>query len=169
MPFPLWAALLEHGGWRQALYERRQGIGDRRSVMQWIQTGLSDFAQQLDWRQRKFVLTVPGVRGDSIKAGIARSLVIADKPYELRVFLLDRSVHSTWRVELRSANSDSAIPVGFKLRLLTEDLQGMENNEDIATTEVESLYIDVVLESGEGLVWEVEPMPDGFDYEILRF
>ncbi|XGV98356.1 MAG: DUF1822 family protein [Leptolyngbya sp. BL-A-14] len=169
VPFPLWAALLAHGSWRQALYERRQGRSDRGSVMQWIQTGLSAFAQQLDWRQREFILTVPGVRSNSIKAGIARSLVIADKPYELRVFSIDRADDSTWRVELRSATAGGMVPIGFTLRLLTEDLQGMENNEDIATTEVESLYIDVVLEPGEGLVWEVEPTPEGFDYEILRF
>ena len=169
VPFQLWAALLAHGGWRQALYERRQGVSDRTSVTQWLQTGLSVFAQQLGWQRREFVLTVPGVRGDFVKAGIARSLVIADKPYELRIFAIDRAVNSTWRVELRSAASGGRIPIGFKLRLLTENLQGMENNEDIAKTEVESLDVDVVLEPGEGLVWEIEPLPEGFDYEILRF
>lgn len=169
VPFPLWVALLAHGGWRQALYERRQGMIDRSSVMQWIQTGLSGFAQQLGWQRQEFILVVRGFRSQSLAAGIARSLVIADKPYELRVFTIDRSTSSMWRVELRSAMPDGTIPVGFKLRLLTEDLQGMENNEDIAMTEVENLYVDVVLEPGEGLVWEAEPIPEGFEYEILRF
>jgi hypothetical protein len=61
------------------------------------------------------------------------------------------------------------IPSGFKLRLLTEDLQDFENNEDVATTAVDHLFVEVALEPGEGLVWEIEPMPENYDREILRF
>ena len=61
------------------------------------------------------------------------------------------------------------IPAGFKLRLLTEDLLPFEGNEDSANTEVEQLYVEVTLEPGEGIVWEVEPIPEAYDREILRF
>ncbi|MEH2053558.1 MAG: DUF1822 family protein [Nostoc sp.] len=71
--------------------------------------------------------------------------------------------------ELRNTNPDAMIPAGFKLRLLTEDLQPFVNNEDTATEAIPQLYIDVELEPGEGLVWEVEPTPDEYDREILRF
>ena len=169
VPFQLWAALLEHGGWRQALYERRQGVSDRASVTQWLQTGLSGFAQQLGWQRREFVLTMPGIRSRGLANGIVRNLVIAGQPYELRLFASPRSAESTWRVELRSASANGRIPSGFTLRLLTEDLQSMANNEHTATTEIERLYVDVVLKPGDGLVWETEPLPEGFDYEILRF
>ncbi len=169
VPFQQWGAVFSHGGWGQALYNRRQGLSDRDSVMQWIQAGVSGFAQQLGWQRQQFVLTLPGSRNRSLATGIVRSLMIADKSYELRVFSLDRSGAPVWRVELRSATSGGTIPVGFKLRLLTEDLQSMENNEHVATTEVESLYIDVVLEPGESFVWEIEPLPAGCDREILRF
>jgi hypothetical protein len=36
-------------------------------------------------------------------------------------------------------------------------------------TAVAALFIDVVVEPGEGLVWEVEPQPEDWDREILRF
>lgn len=63
----------------------------------------------------------------------------------------------------------AAIPGGFKLRLLTEDLQPFPNNEDVATTAVELLFVDVALQPGEGIVWEIEPLPENYDREILRF
>jgi hypothetical protein len=55
------------------------------------------------------------------------------------------------------------------LRLLTEDLQVFEGNEDVALTAKEQLYIDVTLAPGEGLVWEIEPFPENYDREILHF
>jgi hypothetical protein len=166
-PFERWGAILAHGGWRQRLYEQRQGLSDSGSIPQWIQSGMSNFARQLGWEQREFTLTGVGVR--SLASGIARTLMIAGDRYELRVLPVGQVANHVWRVELRSAVPGRAIPVGFRLRLLTEDLQSMDNNEDIATVGVESLYIDVVLEPGEGLVWEIEPTPEAYDREILRF
>jgi len=31
------------------------------------------------------------------------------------------------------------------------------------------IYVDVVLEPGEGLVWEIEPIPEVYGREILNF
>ena len=50
------------------------------------------------------------------------------------------------------------------LRLLSEDLQPFEHNEDRAEEESDRLYVDVRVQPGEGLVWEVEPTPD--DYSV---
>jgi Protein of unknown function (DUF1822) len=161
VPFSQWAALISHGGWRQQLCDIRQGR-DSQSVQTWIRSGLFSAAQQWGWQPRECSLA--GVR--SLQSGIAKPLTIAGNPYELRVFPLGES--AAWRFELRSA-TEALIPVGFKLRLLTEDLQMMDNNEDGALGESECLFVDVRLEAGEGLVWEVEPMPEGFDREILWF
>jgi hypothetical protein len=76
--------------------------------------------------------------------------------------------HDLWRFELHSATS-KPIPAGFKLRLLTEDLLPFANNEDLTLTEIDRLYLEVRLSPGDGLVWEIEPRPDSFDREILRF
>lgn len=173
IPFHLWGALLSHGGWRQRLYERRQGLTEQWSIPQWLQSGVSVIAQQLGWGQGELhVVSVQGMRSGPT-SGLLRQLEIAGHLYTLQIFLLDdeRSTETAevWRFELRSADPLHSIPVGFKLRLLTEDLQSFENNEDIATSTVESLYVDVLIESGEGLVWGVEPTPDLYDREILRF
>jgi Protein of unknown function (DUF1822) len=172
VPFSQWAALLSHGGWRQRLYEQRQGLNEPTSVPQWIQAGISSlvqpgFAQYTSWQLREFSLAGAGVR--SLAAGMAKPLTIAGGAYELRVFPLGQPGDRTWRFELRSALVGGMVPTGFKLRLLTEDLQPMDNNEDIAPVAVDHLFIDVILEPGEGLVWEIEPMPEECDREILRF
>jgi Protein of unknown function (DUF1822) len=73
-----------------------------------------------------------------------------------------------WRFELRSLSGDP-IPAGITLRLLTEDLQPFDNNQNTATEPVEFLYVDVMLEPGEGLVWEIEPTTEEYDREILQF
>ncbi len=161
IPFVQWAAFLSNGGWRQQLCDRRQGR-ESQSVQTWIRSGVFSAAQSLGWQPRQ--CSVAGSR--SLQSGIAKSLTIAGNAYELRVFPVGEAM--AWRFELRGAVNDR-IPVGFKLRLLTEDLQPMDNNEDVATLVVESLFVDVMLEPGEGLVWEVEPMPESFDREILRF
>jgi hypothetical protein len=69
---------------------------------------------------------------------------------------------------LRNATAKAAIPGGFKLRLLTEDLQPFPDNEDVATTTVELLFVEVACEPAEGVVWETEPLPENYDREILR-
>jgi hypothetical protein len=48
VPFQLWGALMEHGGWRQKLYQHRQGIQSQESVMEWLRTGVSNL---LGWER----------------------------------------------------------------------------------------------------------------------
>jgi Protein of unknown function (DUF1822) len=170
IPFETWAALVQHGGWRQRLAEQRRGLPESRSIGQWLQAGVSQVAQQLGWSQVSFQLSAGGARGEeeqSMVRGVSRSLSIADQPYELRI--LPTGIPGVWRFELRSLLPGGQIPAGVALRLLSEDLQPFTGNEDVATTAVEELYIEVALEPGEGLVWAIDPMPEDYDQEILRF
>lgn len=172
VPFELWGALLAHGGWRQQLFERRQGLPEQWSILQWLQSGISDLAEQIGWARVEFQPSQVGARGlelASAPAILSRQLVIAGQNYELQVLPQGTPQENTWRFELRNSYVGALIPGGFKLRLLTEDLQSFENNEDTAITAVEQLYVEVALEAGEGLVWEIEPMPENYDREILRF
>lgn len=188
VPFELWGALLEHGGWRQRLYERRIGLPEQWSIFQWLRAGVSDLAQQVGWGRSEvrqgFERNIPrnkersevrffsmGARGEESTAQevvLSRQLLIAGQHYELRVLHKNELEENIWRFELRSSTS-GLIPGGFKLRLLTEDLQAFENNEDVAATAQDQLYIEVSLAPGEGLVWETEPLSENYDREILRF
>jgi hypothetical protein len=82
---------------------------------------------------------------------------------------LDPANPRIWRFELRSLSVGGSIPAGVTLRLLTEDLQPFPDNTCRSTADVDCLYIEVELEPGEGLVWEVEPTPADYEREILRF
>lgn len=172
IPFSLWGALIAHGGWRQRLYELRQGIVQPASIGQWLQEGVSNFAQQLGWERRQFTALSSGMRSLESEASIlslSRQISVAGNTYELRVFPKGNPDEHIWRFELRNTNPENMIPVGFQLRLLTEDLQPFPNNEDIAATPVEELYVEVMLEPGEGLVWEITPLPAEYEREILHF
>lgn len=171
VPFELWGVLLAHGGWRQQLYELRQGFAQQPSILQWFQDGVSNFAQQLGWELREFATLPSGMRsGESqVSIGLSRQLLILGDTYELRILPKGNPEEQIWRFELRNSNPQNLVPVGFKLRLLTEDLQPFSHNEDTAVTPVEKLYVEVMVEADEGLVWELEPLPQEYEREILRF
>ncbi|MDF5720160.1 MAG: DUF1822 family protein [Rhizonema sp. PD37] len=171
IPFQLWGALIEHGGWRQSLYQRRLGLQEQWSILEWVESGVSQFARSLGWGSLSLQLSGAGVRSvEEIQSRVAmsRQLMIAGQLYDLTITAQNEG-ESTWHFELRNATVGAAIPGGFKLRLLTEDLQPFPNNEDVATTAVELLFVDVALQPGEGIVWEIEPLPENYDREILRF
>ncbi len=162
VPFVMWGALLEHAGWRQNLYERRQGLSEH-SVLAWLREGIG----QWGWTY----LTTTALQGRTLDADnspvmLSKLLQIAGQPYELRVQQQDIRV---WRFQLQSTLVGGLIPRGFVLRLLTEDRQPFVNNETMAITAIEYLVLDVEVDVGEGLVWETEPIAEGYDPEILYF
>lgn len=168
VPFERWAALLAHGGWRQRLAEQRRGLPEQRSPLQWLQDGISTLAQQWSRVDYQMAAASRSTEVSSPTTALCRSLTIANQPYELQVIPID-AANNVWRFELSSLAANGLIPAGITLRLLTEDLQRFEGNEDTATTAVDRLYIEVALEAGEGLVWEIEPAPADYEQEILRF
>jgi hypothetical protein len=171
VPFSLWGALLEHGGWRQRLYELRLGLAEQWSIIQWAQNGISDLAKQIGWDFLGLKSSFAS-RGtaNKVELGIlSRQLTIAGESYELHVQPQGELTAGIWRIELRSLSADGLIPSGVKLRLLTEDLQPFPDNERIAITPVDKLDFELNLEPGEGLVWEIEPTPENYEREILRF
>lgn len=170
IPFEQWSSLIAHGGWRQRLAAQRCGITEQLSVGQWLQTGMTDLAQQMGWQSITLQPQLSTARGDQPStplAAISRQLQIEGQPYELNIYAVETD--SAWRFELRPVTPGAMIPTGFVLRLLTEELASFEGNEDQASEPVDRLYIDVALESGESLVWTVEPRPDQYDQELLRF
>lgn len=172
VPFELWGALLEHGGKRQQLYSRRMGLPEQQSIVNWLHTGVSEIAQKIGWKRIELQPDFAGARGaelTDVEAILSRKLQIAGQQYELQVFPLKNLEQQTWRFQLQNSAPSGVIPGGFKLRLLTEDLQPFAGNEDVALTAQEQLYIDVSLFPGEGLVWEIEPFPENYDQEILHF
>ncbi len=171
IPFELWGGLIEHGGWRQSLYQQRLGLPEQWSVLQWLQSGVSQLAQSIGWESLNMQLSAGARSTEASQEDVmlSRRLAIAGQFYQLCIVPQNRDEMTIWRFELRNAAVGGVIPGGFKLRLLTEDLQPFPNNEDVATTAVEQLFVEVALEPGEGIVWEVEPKSDNYDREILRF
>lgn len=171
IPFSTWSCLIAQSTWRKKLYAARQGLPVDNSITQWLQTGVNHFAQLWGWETKEFFIVSAQMRSSSSVQGLSRQLTIAENRYELRIYPRQTPEDIIWRFELRNSISGGQIPVGFKLRLLTEDSQEFENNEDIATSLVDMLYVEVILEPGEGVgvIWEIEPAPVDWEREILRF
>jgi Protein of unknown function (DUF1822) len=167
IPFNTWGAILQHGGWRQRLYEQRQGQ-QQWSVAQWLQNGVSNFAAMFGWASID-TQALSSARGDVIETlpTIARRLTINSQQCELRVLPQGNITSRIWRFELRALWGE-LLATGIKLRLLTEDLQPFSGNEVEVIKRSESIYLEIALgEALEGIVWEIEPTPDNFELEIL--
>lgn len=173
IPFANWGALLQHGGWRKKLYEKRTLQQQQWSVVEWMQGGVSDFAQRFGWGSMELEPSFSGARGSeapTLLPTLIRRLTVAGQQYELRVQPKGDIRDNVWRFELRHAIRGQYVPAGLKLKLLTEDLLPFPGNEVQASTSVERLYLEIAMgQPGEGLVWVVEPTPDNFEYEVLFF
>lgn len=173
IPFSLWGALIQNDGWRDRLAKKRRGVREQVPVLQLLQAGISNLVAELGWQQVEFQPSFVGARSATTEAipaiALAKQLIIAGQSYQLRILPLGNDEERVWRFELRSLALGGSIPAGFKLRLLAEDLQPFEGNEDVANTAVEQLALQVALEPGEGLIWEIEPTPNNYEREILRF
>jgi Protein of unknown function (DUF1822) len=174
IPFQYWAALVENDSTRQKLVNKRRGQQELPSVVDWLKASAANLVEEYGWRQVEFQPSVVGARGESATLerpaiALAKKMAIAGQPYELRILPLTSGDQKIWGFELRSLLPGGLVPTGYKLRLLTEELESFEGNEEVAKKPVEQLYLEVVLETGEGLVWEIEPTPDNFEREILWF
>lgn len=175
VPFAIWAALIQNPTWCRRLAATRRGTRTKTPVLQWLQQGMANLTAEFGWRQIEITPSVIGARGvttiaESIAVpafGLAKRLNIANQPYELKILPLEEV--GSWRFELCCLTPGCMIPAGFKLRLLTEDLQAFEGNQDMATEAVEHLCIEVDLEPEEALVWQIEPTPENYQQEILQF
>lgn len=168
--FGPWSALLSHSGWRTEMTRQRQGNSPLFLVNQWLQTGLSQWVQQLGWQTISVQPATAGARGendDMAQTALSKAVTIEGEGYRLQLSKILSEQPNAWRFELRKLNG--VVPAGITLRLLTEDLQPFENNEVTATAPVASLYVDVALAPEEAIVWAIAPEPDVYESEILRF
>jgi hypothetical protein len=177
VPFATWAALIQNPSWCRRLAKTRRGVAVKTPVLQWLQQGISNLTTDFGWRPIEMTPSVVGARGvatpeitsnNSVPAlGLAKQIAIANQPYELKILPLEEA--GSWRFELSCLTPGCMIPAGFKLKLLDEDLQGFAGNEDIAVEPVTQLCLEVDLEEGECLVWQIEPTPDNYQPEVLQF
>ena len=174
VPFPTWAALIKNPQWCRQLAANRRGSSLKTPVLQWFKQGMASLNQEFGWRKIEMTLSAEGAKGVVAASatavptfGLAKKLAIANQAYELKILPLEEV--GSWRFELCCINPGCMIPPGFKLRLLTEDLQTFEGNEDVARSAEEHLAIEVDLEPGESLVWQIEPTPDHYQQEVLQF
>ncbi|AFY99666.1 DUF1822 family protein [Calothrix sp. PCC 6303] len=171
VPFSIWGALLANQSWTNKLYQQRQGMPQQWSITNWLQTGVSQLAQQTGWGKIAFEPAMASARGKGDKQTIiGKQLMIDGQRYELRISPCGEPTANTWRFELQNIVPSNGVPAGITLRLLTEDLQPFPNNEVQSKTLVKLLAVEVAFsEPGEAIVWEIEPTPDNYQRETLRF
>lgn len=163
LPETLWLTLISHDGWRQRLYEKRQGIGEQISPLRWLQEGLLAFAQASGWQS-----TTPVGAKDStnVLPIFQRTIQIAGQSCQLRLW---QQSTGNWRFQLRPTIPDATLPPNTTLRLLTEDLKDFPGNQDRAGESQIELFVELALDVGDGIIWITDPLPDDYFQEILRF
>jgi hypothetical protein len=171
--FATWGALVQNPSWCRRLAATRRGVPTKTPVLQWLKQGLSELSTEFGWRQIELSFSTEGSRGaatvDAVVPafGLAKKLAIAGQAYELKILPLEEA--GAWRFELCCLTPGCMIPAGFKLRLLTSELQNFDDNEDLATEAVPNLSLEVDLDPGESLIWQIEPTPDNYQQEVLQF
>jgi hypothetical protein len=171
--FATWGALVQNPSWCLRLAATRRGVPTKTPVLQWLKQGLSELSTEFGWRQIELSFSTEGSRGaatvDAVVPafGLAKKLAIAGQAYELKILPLEEA--GAWRFELCCLTPGCMIPAGFKLRLLTSELQNFDDNEDLATEAVPNLSLEVDLDPGESLIWQIEPTPDNYQQEVLQF
>jgi len=146
------------------------------NVLEILKQGINELGEKIGWQllnkqtdlayARELLTQNLEIATDNF---LSKQLKIAGQYFLLRVINLVKNGEIIWRFELQNVAVGALIPAGFKLRLLTENGETFENNEAISTYAVENIYVDVILDSAEALIWEIEPIPDNFSREILRF
>ena len=176
VPFQTWAGLIRNPDSCRRLAAKRRGEAVKTPILKWLKQGMVNASAEFGWKQIELAPDMVGARGavetkiDSQNvptSGLAKRIAIADMPYDFRIIPLGET--GAWRFELACVTPGCVILPGITLRLLTENLESFEGNEDKATKPVSSLFIDVDLEPGESLVWQVEPSPDNYQLELLQF
>ena len=169
IPFTMWGALIANDAWRDRLVGQRRGKAGI-SILKWLKAEASNLLPDIGWRQVEFQPSTLGARGSTAtptpKTALAKQLSIEGQTYELKLIPIEEN---TWGFELRSLVLGGMIPTDYVLRLLTDTGASFAGNEDRATTPVESLYLEVELDEGEGLIWEIEPTPEDYQARVLYF
>lgn len=143
------------------------------SILEWLSGEIDPLAEVLGWSILELepsLVATKAIESQLTRRALTRNLKIAGQNYELRIIPQNIDLNqSTWRFQLRNLAPGNFIPLGFKLKFLTEEGQDFEGNEDMAIAATEELYLDITIENGEGLIWIVEPYPQDYRPEIVRF
>jgi|GEM_PF-2605221 len=100
---------------------------------------------------------------------ITKSLKIAGQKYELRIIPTPEIGENCYLFELHNIAPGRRIPGGFKLRLVTENHECWEGNEDEAKEAKDYLRVPVKVAPGEGIIWKTEPLPDEYSPDPFWF
>ncbi len=93
-----------------------------------------------------------------------KEMVIAGQYYILRVRVVEDG-DSCYGFTLQNREPLGTIPGGMRLRLLTLEGKSFDGNEARAIEARAKLEVKVWLQPGEGVIWETEPMADGYVVE----
>lgn len=99
----------------------------------------------------------------------SRQLEIVGQQYLLNIIAWKNTAPNTWRFQLENKREGGLVPGGFKLKLVSKSGKSFPKAEVVATKAQQMLCIELTLEPGTSLIWEIEPLPDNYQREILIF
>lgn len=141
------------GGWSLIEAEVYTELERITSLKEWIleQIPLPAFSQQQE-KQRNLVLE--------------KNIHIRGINYILRISYIGRN---HWRFDLETPRPGMNIPTDFKLYLVNTSGKNWVRKVIRASKNQEILSIKVFIPEGTGIIWDIEPKPENYVNEILRF
>lgn len=107
--------------------------------------------------------------GENRQYIVIKSLQIAGQKYKLQIMSTPEIGENCYLFELHNTVPGRKIPGGFKLRLVTENNEGWDGNEDEAKEAKDYLRVLVTVDPGDQIIWETAPLPDDYSPQPLQF
>ncbi len=153
-------------------------IASSKAKLEAVEKSLSEFVSVVDsWQVINPKMSAQGYgysmrdNDKPIESYLEKKITIVGKFYNLTVKAssTDEDEDNWYVFCLEPQDPTQIIQKGTKLRLLDEKGEAFEHNEAEADSGAKKLEIEVALESGEGIIWETEPVSDGYFAEPLYF
>ena len=84
-------------------------------------------------------------------------------------FCISSSDQNYWKFSLIPLNSNTVIPARLELRLINLNNRKLIRKVSKASSGKKDLVIEVSIDKGTRLAWDIEPKPKNYFYEILSF
>jgi hypothetical protein len=140
-------------GWSLSEQEVRVKLSGLVSLIEWIINQIPSPAFSRRKRKQKILTLTKTVRVRGVN-------------YILRIYPIEQNY---WSFALETVLPGNSIPEGFELHLISSGNSLWSNMISRVSANQEKLSIEVFVAKGNRIIWNIQPRPDNYSHEILKF